>query len=126
MSVRTDRVRAIGIFKARAGTTSDKLNDRAAKMVETVKALPILQQNLLKYEVSFKAETGAGTLANALGLHETDLSVMILAEAESHEKLRQTLTDPGYRKLLAAALEHLTTAEDFTFFPAEFITIIEK
>ncbi|KAJ6533888.1 hypothetical protein DFH09DRAFT_124137 [Mycena vulgaris] len=125
MSVRTDRFRAIGIFKARAGTTSDKLNDRAAKMVETVKALPILQQNLLKYE-SFKAETGAGTLANALGLHETDLSVMILAEAESHEKLRQTLTDPGYRKLLAAALEHLTTAEDFTFFPAEFITIIEK
>ncbi|KAJ6529921.1 hypothetical protein DFH09DRAFT_1184894 [Mycena vulgaris] len=126
MSVRTDRVRAIGIFKARAGITPAELQESTSKMVQTVKALPIMQQNLLKYEVSFKAETGAGTLASALGLHETDLSVMVLAEAESHEKLRKTLTDAGYRKLLADALEHLTSAEDFHFFPAEFITIIEN
>jgi hypothetical protein len=38
----------------------------------------------------------------------------------------QTLTDPGYRKLLAGALEHITTREDFHFFPAEFTTIIDK
>ncbi|KAJ7510849.1 hypothetical protein B0H11DRAFT_2183597 [Mycena galericulata] len=127
MPFRKDRVRAIGVFKARAELHPAELEARALRMVDAVKSLPIMQENLLKYEVSFKVEKGSGgTLANELGLHETGFTTMILVEAESHEKIHATLTDPGYRKLLAGALEHITTLEDFHFFPAEFITIIDK
>ncbi|KAJ6559541.1 hypothetical protein B0H19DRAFT_1260253 [Mycena capillaripes] len=126
MAIRTDRVRAIGVFKARTELSSDDIHARALKMVESVKALPIMQENLLKYEVSFKTERPSGTLASELGLQETEFSAMILVEAASHEKIHETLTDPGYRKLLAGALEHITTREDFHFFPAEFTTIIDK
>ncbi|KAJ7161167.1 hypothetical protein C8R46DRAFT_270532 [Mycena filopes] len=126
MSLRTDRVRAIGLFKARGELTPDQLQERAMKMVSVVRELPIFQENLLKYEVSVKTEQPAGTLASALGLQETEFSVLILVEAESHEKIRAALTDDSYRKLLAGALEHITTREDFHFFPAEFITAIDK
>jgi chorismate mutase len=51
MTIRTDRVRAIGVFKARTGLTPADIQARAAKMVEAVKALPLMQENLLKYEV---------------------------------------------------------------------------
>ncbi|KAJ7829298.1 hypothetical protein B0H14DRAFT_3465803 [Mycena olivaceomarginata] len=108
MTIRKDRVRAIGVFKARAELSNDDIHARAEKMIAAVKALPIMQQNLLKYEggwagreQSFKTERPAGTLASELGLQETEFSVMILVEAASHEKIHETLTDPGYRKLLA-------------------------
>ncbi|KAF8134125.1 hypothetical protein K438DRAFT_1997837 [Mycena galopus ATCC 62051] len=126
MAIRTDRVRAIGVFKARTELSSDDIHARAQQMIDSVKGLPIMQQNLLKYEVSFKTERPTGTLASELGLQETEFSAMILVEAASHEKIHETLTDPGYRKLLAGALEHITTREDFHFFPAEFTTIIDK
>ncbi|KAJ7259786.1 hypothetical protein C8J57DRAFT_1515152 [Mycena rebaudengoi] len=112
MLFRKDRVRAIGVFKARAELTREKVQELALKMVEAVK--------------SFKAERVSGTLASELGLQETEFSAMVLVEAESHDKIHEALTDPGYRKLLAGALEHMTTREDFHFFPAEFMTIIEK
>ncbi|KAJ7433097.1 hypothetical protein B0H11DRAFT_2377156 [Mycena galericulata] len=114
MPFRKDRVRAIGVFKARAELNPAELEARALRMVDAVKSLPIMQENLLKYEVSKKGR--GGTLASELGLHETGFTTMILVEAESHEKIHATLTDPGYRKLLAGALEHITTLEDFHFF----------
>ncbi|KAJ7875581.1 hypothetical protein B0H14DRAFT_3437141 [Mycena olivaceomarginata] len=95
-------------------------------MIAAVQAPPIMQKNLLEYEASFKTERLSGTLASGLGLRETEFSVMILVEAATHEKIHETLTDPGYRKLLAGALEHITTREDFHFFPAEFVTMIDK
>ncbi|KAJ7601889.1 hypothetical protein DFH06DRAFT_1311735 [Mycena polygramma] len=126
MSLRKDRVRAIGVFKARTQLTEDDIHARAGQMIQAVKALPIMQENLLKYEVSFKTERPGPTLASELGLQETEFSAMILVEAASHDKIHETLTDPGYRKLLAGALEHITTREDFHFFPAEYTTIIDK
>ncbi|KAJ7323890.1 hypothetical protein DFH08DRAFT_346647 [Mycena albidolilacea] len=126
MVVRKDRVRAIAVFKARSELSSADILARAEQMIAAVQALPIMQENLLKYEASFKTERPSGTLASELGLRETEFSVMILVEAATHEKIHETLTDPGYRKLLAGALEHITTREDFHFFPAEFVTMIDK
>jgi hypothetical protein len=51
MSIRKDRVRAIGFLKARANLAPDQLQTQAFDMIEAVKALPIMQKNLLKYEV---------------------------------------------------------------------------
>ncbi|KAJ7745894.1 hypothetical protein DFH07DRAFT_13467 [Mycena maculata] len=126
MSFRKDRVRAIGVLKARADITSEELQTRAFALVEAVKALPIMQKNLLKYEVSFRSDGGSGELVKALGLRETEFSVMVLAETDSHEKMHETLTDPEYLKLLDGALQTITTREDFHVFPAEFVTIIDK
>ncbi|KAJ7023649.1 hypothetical protein C8F04DRAFT_1233152 [Mycena alexandri] len=126
MSLRTDRVRAIGIFKARATLTPEQLRELAMKNVAVLKQLPIIEENLLKYEVSFKTEQPSGTLASEIGLRETDFSIMILIEAVSHDKIRATLTHESYRKLLAGALEHITTLEDFHFFPAEFVTVLDN
>jgi hypothetical protein len=38
----------------------------------------------------------------------------------------RTVSQKTYRKLLAGALEHMTTREDFYSFSVEFATIIEK
>jgi hypothetical protein len=51
MSIRNDRVRAIGFLKARTNLAPDQLQRQAFDMIEAVKALPIMQKNLLKYEV---------------------------------------------------------------------------
>ncbi|KAJ7438799.1 hypothetical protein B0H11DRAFT_2293665 [Mycena galericulata] len=126
MSFRKDRVRAIGFFKARANLTPDDLQSRAFEMIEAVKAIPIMQKNLLKYEVSFRADGGSGELVKALGLRETDFCAMVMAETESHEKMHEALTDPAYLKILEGALQTITSHEDFHVFPAEFVTIIDK
>ncbi|KAJ7732761.1 hypothetical protein DFH07DRAFT_780868 [Mycena maculata] len=47
ISVRKDRVRAVGFFNARTNITEA----RAFDMIEVVKAILIMQKNLLKYEV---------------------------------------------------------------------------
>ncbi|KAJ6453700.1 hypothetical protein C8R45DRAFT_630289 [Mycena sanguinolenta] len=126
MPFRTDRVRAIVVLKARDGLSSDDIRARVGKMMDSVKALAITQENLLKYEVSVKAERPIGTLAGEMGLRETEFSVMVILEAASHDALHETLTNPEYRQLLSGTLEHFTTTEDFHIFPAEFMTCIDK
>ncbi|KAJ6453712.1 hypothetical protein C8R45DRAFT_944938 [Mycena sanguinolenta] len=120
------RARAIAIFKTRTQLSPDDVRANLNKMIESVNSLPIIQENILKYEVSIKSERPSGTLAGELGLQETEFSAVVLIEAASQDKLHETLTDPGYRKLLAGALEHFTTREDFHFFPAEVTTVIDK
>ncbi|KAJ6554810.1 hypothetical protein B0H19DRAFT_1154543 [Mycena capillaripes] len=126
MSIRKDRVRAIGFLKARVGLTEEQLQMQAFDMIEAVKALPVMQKNLLKYEVSFRADGGSGKLVKALGLPETDFTMMFMAEAESHEIMHETLTDPEYLKILDGAFQTITRKEDVHVFPAEFVTIIDK
>jgi hypothetical protein len=49
--LRADRVRAIGVYKSRTGLTPDQIKARAPAIFELIKNIPIVQQNLLKYEV---------------------------------------------------------------------------
>ncbi|KAJ7782166.1 hypothetical protein B0H14DRAFT_2715592 [Mycena olivaceomarginata] len=124
--LRTDRVRAIGIFKNRPGVTNEDAKANGPRLVEKIKSIPSVQENLLKYEVTFKTERLPKTLASELGLQDTDFSTMILVEGASHEKIRAALTSPEYRKVIAGALEHATTLENYHWFSGEFITVIEK
>jgi len=124
--LRSDRVRAIGIFKSRPCSSNENDKVNGPRLVEAVKAIPIVQQNLLKYELSFKAERLGKTLANDLGLQDTDFSVMVLVEGASHEKIREALMSPEYRKVVSGALEHSTALENYHWFSAEFVTVIDK
>ncbi|KAF8167070.1 hypothetical protein K438DRAFT_1774808 [Mycena galopus ATCC 62051] len=126
MSLRTDRVRAVGFFKHRPEVTKDDAKTNGPKIVEKVKAIPLIQQNLLKYEITFKAERLGTTLASDLGLNDTEFFCMILVEATSHEKIREALTCPEYKRVIAGAIEHATTVENYHWFSGEFITVLEK
>ncbi|KAJ7648697.1 hypothetical protein DFH06DRAFT_1332310 [Mycena polygramma] len=68
--LRTDRVRAIGIMKLPANVSGDAVKAKAQKLFDDVKAIPAVQQNLLKYEVTVK-KPGL-TLGTDMGLKESD------------------------------------------------------
>jgi hypothetical protein len=51
MSLHTDRVRAIGIFKARRDFTPEEINESAPKVIEHIRSLEIIKKNITKYEV---------------------------------------------------------------------------
>ncbi|KAF8178975.1 hypothetical protein K438DRAFT_1769113 [Mycena galopus ATCC 62051] len=126
MSLRTDRVRAVGIFKNRPGVTKEEAKAHGPRIVEMVKAVPLVQQNLLKYEITIKTERLPTTLASDLGLKETQFACLILAEADSHEKIREVLTSPEYKKIIQGTLENATTMDDYHYFSGEFVTVIDK
>jgi hypothetical protein len=48
---RTDKVRAIAVWKSKGEFTSDQIKENAPKVIEHVRAMPIMQQNITKYEV---------------------------------------------------------------------------
>ncbi|KAJ6483112.1 hypothetical protein C8R45DRAFT_1215047 [Mycena sanguinolenta] len=126
-SLRTDRVRAIALIKNKTGVSNeDTIKSAAARLVERVKAMPLVQKNILKYELTVKVDRLPTTLAHDLGLKETEFTSMILIEADSHEKIRETLTSPEYKEIIKGALEHLTTPEDYHWFSGETLTVIDK
>ncbi|KAF7344947.1 hypothetical protein MVEN_01657300 [Mycena venus] len=124
--LRTDRVRAIGLMKFRSSLSHEDLKANGLRLVEVVKSIPAVQQNILKYDLTFKKEKHGTSLASELGLKETEVGMMVLVEASSHEKIREALTSPEYKKIIAGALEHATTLEDYHWFSGEFLTVIDK
>ncbi|KAJ6462276.1 hypothetical protein C8R47DRAFT_1202249 [Mycena vitilis] len=121
------RVRAIAVWKGKdLGQTPEQLKESGAKIVEHLKSIPILQEKLLKYDVSRKHETLPNTLAKDLGLKDTEFTTVIIVEAKTHEDIRAALTHPDYLAVVNGALEHATTLDDFHFFSAEFVSIIDK
>ncbi|KAJ7610720.1 hypothetical protein DFH06DRAFT_1233262 [Mycena polygramma] len=122
--LRTDRVRAIGIMKLRANVAGEDLKAKAQGLIAAVKAIPAIQQNILKYEITVK-HPGL-TLASEMGLKESDLGLMVLVEAASHDKIKAALTSPEYKKIVADALATTTSIDDYHWFSGEFVTVIDK
>ncbi|KAF8205180.1 hypothetical protein K438DRAFT_1818689 [Mycena galopus ATCC 62051] len=91
-----------------------------------VKAIPLVQQNLLKWEITIKTDRLLTTLASDLRLTDTGFSALIIAEAATHEKLREVLTSPEYKKIIQGTLGNVTTVDDYHYFSGEFVTVIEK
>ncbi|KAJ6457623.1 hypothetical protein C8R45DRAFT_563547 [Mycena sanguinolenta] len=126
-SLRTDRVRAVALIKNKAGVSNeDTIKGAAGRLIERVRAMPLIQKNILKYELTVKVERLPTTLASDLGLKETDFTMMILIEADSHEKIREALTSPEYKEIVKGALEHITTVDDYHWFSGEILTVIDK
>ncbi|KAJ6464540.1 hypothetical protein C8R45DRAFT_1107422 [Mycena sanguinolenta] len=124
MSLHTDHVRAIGIFKSKRAFAAEEINTVAVPVAEAIRNIPIIKANLTKYDVSYKVERLPKTLASDLGLRETEITTVIIVEATSHEKIRQALTHPSYKPVIDGVLEHATNHEDFHFFSAEYIDVI--
>ncbi|KAJ7142821.1 hypothetical protein C8R44DRAFT_866109 [Mycena epipterygia] len=126
MSFRTDRVCVVVAFKGREDLTGDQVRALVLQVVEDLKALPLVQKNILKFEVSLRVDDAHTKLANALGLPETEFCGLSVWEADSHEKIIEVVEDPAYAKILESILQGVTGTENFHVFPAEFITIIDK
>ncbi|KAK6991751.1 hypothetical protein R3P38DRAFT_2741535 [Favolaschia claudopus] len=124
MSLNTDTVRAIGIFKTRQEYTTAEIDKNLPAVIEHIKKIPVVQSNLTKYEVSYKAEKLPTTLAKDLGLKDTEFTTVVIVEGKSHEKIREALTHPDYLTVIKGSLDQVTTIDDFHFFAAEFATII--
>ncbi|KAJ7056701.1 hypothetical protein C8F01DRAFT_1257354 [Mycena amicta] len=118
--LRTDRVRAMGLMKFRSSLSPDELKANGPRLIEVIKSIPAFQQNILKYELTFKNEHHGALLASELGLQEADFGMMVLVEASSHEKIRE------YKSIIVGALAHTTTVEDYHWFSGEFLTVIDK
>ncbi|KAF7373160.1 EthD domain-containing protein [Mycena sanguinolenta] len=127
-SLRTDRVRAVALIKNRAGVSNeDTIKQAAARLMERVRAMPLVQKNILKYEITVNVDHRLPTtLAHDLGLKQTEFSSIILIEADSHEKIRETLTSPEYKEMIKGALEHITSLDDYHWFSGETLTVIDK
>ncbi|KAJ7255113.1 hypothetical protein B0H12DRAFT_1114222 [Mycena haematopus] len=124
-SLRTDKVRAIALIKNKAGVTNEEtIKGAAARLMERVRAMPLIQKNISKYELMVKVERLPTTLASDLGLKETAFTGVVLIEADSHEKIREALTSPEYKEIIKGALEHITTIDDYHWFSAETLTVI--
>ncbi|KAJ7369086.1 hypothetical protein DFH08DRAFT_929034 [Mycena albidolilacea] len=124
MALHSDRVRAIGIFKARREFTPEEINENAPQVIDHVRNLPIIKSNITKYEVAYKVEKFPQTLASTLGLREAEYTTVIIVEGLSHEKIREALAHPDYLAVIKGTLEHATHLEHFEFFSAEFVTVI--
>ncbi|KAJ7339022.1 hypothetical protein DFH08DRAFT_1082520 [Mycena albidolilacea] len=124
MSLHTDRVRAIGIFKARRDFTPEEINESAPKVIEHIRSLEIIKKNITKYEVAYKVEKFPKSLASELGLKESEYTTVIIIESTSHEKIREALSHPDYLAVIKGALENATDLDHFHFFSAEFVTLI--
>ncbi|KAJ6462776.1 hypothetical protein C8R47DRAFT_1202133 [Mycena vitilis] len=120
------RVRAIAMWKSKTSGSNEEIKAQGEKIVAHIKSLDCLTKNLLKYDVSRKHETLPTTLAADLGLKDTEFTTVIIIEAETHEKIREALTHPDYLAVVKGALDHATTLENFHFFSAEYVTIIDK
>ncbi|KAF7371187.1 hypothetical protein MSAN_00754200 [Mycena sanguinolenta] len=115
LSPHRPRSRHCPLIKNKAGVSNeDTIKAAAARLIERVRAMPLVQKNILKYELTVKVDRLPTTLAHDLGLKETEFTSMILIEADSHEKIRETLTSPEYKEIIKGALEHLTTLRTTT------------
>ncbi|KAJ6464587.1 hypothetical protein C8R45DRAFT_940072 [Mycena sanguinolenta] len=124
MTFHTDCVRAIGIFKTHQQLTPEEIQEQSSAIIEHIRSMPIIKANLTKYEVSYKVERLATTLASDLGLKETEFMTVVVVEGESHEKIREALTHPDFKAVIAGSLENAFNPDDFHFFSSEFVTII--
>ncbi|KAJ6478093.1 hypothetical protein C8R47DRAFT_1219642 [Mycena vitilis] len=122
--LRTDRVRAIGILNMPHNVDGEAVRAKALKLFEAVKAIPAVQQNILKYEVTVK-KPGL-TLGTDMGLKESELGIVVLVEAASHENIHAALTSPEYKKIVADELATGADPEHYHWFSGEFVTVIDK
>jgi hypothetical protein len=81
-----------------------------------------IRRGVHEWTLSFSYPPTCTVQASGTNLNAPDL---VSGEHNIPHNIR-TVSQKTYRKLLAGALEHMATREDFHSFPAEFVTIIEK
>ncbi|KAJ6588407.1 hypothetical protein B0H19DRAFT_1248070 [Mycena capillaripes] len=118
---RKDRVRVVSIW-----TLPDMPKEQLANEVDNFLKLPIVQNNLLKFDLSL-ANGAFDETIQSLGIGKPALNCMVIVEAETHEKINEIVRDPVFQKIFQGAGQqgHLDTSKN-VLFSADFMTGIDK
>ncbi|KAJ7743903.1 hypothetical protein DFH07DRAFT_1063474 [Mycena maculata] len=127
MSARKDRARIIGVYKIPPHLSLEQFETKYKEMTDTLVALPGAAKNLVKYELSFSTNACDDPL-QTMKLPSPQGTVVVISEAESHEKMMEWLNDPELHKALDAWRDELgfSVAESSWSFHAKVITKIDK
>ncbi|KAJ7631652.1 hypothetical protein DFH06DRAFT_1337628 [Mycena polygramma] len=125
MAFRKDRVRVVAVYNV-PQASAQNFEPRFSEALEAFIRLPLVQKNILKFEISI-ANDGFDTTARSLGLQKPSFNSVVILEAETHEKINEIVSDPGFQKLFKAAND----AGDFDMntsivFAADFMASIDK
>ncbi|KAJ7167849.1 hypothetical protein C8R46DRAFT_1350772 [Mycena filopes] len=121
MSLHKDRIRLVGLIHRLDGISNKEFQARMLNLVASIKELPVMQKNLLKYEMAFRVGGAKDAkLVETLALStNTDYSAVVTVEVENHEKLMEAVEDPSFLKLLDTAYTEVFRREDFEVFTTD-------
>ncbi|KAJ7743904.1 hypothetical protein DFH07DRAFT_943110 [Mycena maculata] len=122
-----DRARVIGIYKIPPNTSVSEFERKYEAMADAFVALPIARRNLVKHELSF-ATNACDDPLQTMKLPAQQGIVVVIAEAESHEKLMEYLNDPETQKITDTWRDEMGLAVEETSltFHAKVITKLDK
>ncbi|KAJ6541618.1 hypothetical protein B0H19DRAFT_1268596 [Mycena capillaripes] len=86
MSFCKDRVCLIGVIKALDGISSDEVRTKMVELVNSMRVLPVMQNNLLRYEMDWKEVTEM-----LKRKADNKYTTIVLMEAEDNETLMKVL-----------------------------------
>ncbi|KAJ6479229.1 hypothetical protein C8R47DRAFT_1219158 [Mycena vitilis] len=125
MAFRKDRVRVVAVYTL-PQASAQSFEPQFGQAVEEFLRLPLVQKNILKFEISI-ANDGFDKTARSLGLQKSPLNAMVVIEAETHEKINEIVRDPDFQKLFQAANEggNFDTNTSIVF-AVDFVASIDK
>ncbi|KAJ6601100.1 hypothetical protein DFH09DRAFT_1355333 [Mycena vulgaris] len=128
MSFRKDRVRAVSSCKI-PEMSVQIFEEHIGPTVDAFLKIPIVEKNLLKFDVSIANGDFDQTL-KSLSMQKSSMNVMFMVEAENWEKLNEIVREPAFRGIFEAATKSgatggfdLTTSHVFC---ADFVTKVNK
>ncbi|KAF7347218.1 EthD domain-containing protein [Mycena venus] len=121
MSFRNDRVRVVSVWPLPQMPEQELANE-----VQNFLKLPIVQQNLLKFDLSL-ANGALDETLQSLGIQKPKLNCVVIVEAETYEKINEIVRDPAFQKIFQGAGQHgHMDINSNVCFSADFMTGIDK
>ncbi|KAF8215722.1 hypothetical protein K438DRAFT_2008021 [Mycena galopus ATCC 62051] len=121
MAFRRGRVRVVAVW-----SLPEMSEEQLTHEVQNFLKLPIVEKNLLKFDLSLANDAFNDTL-QPLGIQKPALNCVVIVEAETHEKINEIVRYPDFQKIFQGATQqgHLNVSGS-AFFSADFMTGIDK
>ncbi|KII84840.1 hypothetical protein PLICRDRAFT_45646 [Plicaturopsis crispa FD-325 SS-3] len=122
MSVRTDRVRVVGLVKRKEGISKEEFNRYWVEHGKLFAGLAVVKRNLLKYEQCFvHSDT-----VRAFGLPAVDYDGIGIVEAESFAKIAEIISDEEFTRIIPQDEEKFLDRAATRPFPLNIATVLDK
>ncbi|KAJ7430215.1 hypothetical protein B0H11DRAFT_2138238, partial [Mycena galericulata] len=117
---------AIGIYRAPPGLSKEEFLDKMKALAAAVVALPVVQKNVLKYQI-ISANSSFDEHIKAFGMPASTPQhiALLVAESEPPEQILEISKDPEFQSLVAAA-EEMTPERGASIFSAHVVEKLNK
>lgn len=123
LSFRKERVRMVAILPP---SDTPALEAQLMTVIETYLALPVVTQNVLKFELS-KTNDRFDETARALGIQTSDGQSVVVVEVESMEKVDEIARDPAFQRIFEDAKQaKIVNASQIVAFSADVMSCVDK